>query len=162
MARDTVRVMQDKMGDLLVDDEEYLGAQAMTIKSRRALTAWAAAGDVAELLPNYLAQHGAVEELVVADEAIPTAFTAAVTGERVMVFSRSVTGKPKELVEEYDLAATTLDVVDLGERAKSRLFIFGMPSGKVFAGECPINGKALESADQFVAAWIDAEGHSMN
>ncbi len=162
MGRDTVSMMTDKMGDVLGAEEDFLGAQSLTIKSSRALSAWAADADMAELLPNYLAQHGDVEELVVSDEAIPNAFLTAVTGERVLVFSRSVTGKPKELVESYDLAATTMDFVDTGDRVRSRIFVFGMPSGQVFAGECPINGKALSDADGFVASWIEAEGASLN
>jgi hypothetical protein len=117
---------------------------------------------MAAVLPNLLAQYGKVDELVVSDEAIPNAFVAAVTRDRVLVFTRSVTGKPKELVDEYELASTTLDFIDTGDRVRSRVFIFGMPSGKVFAGQCPINGKALDDADRFVAAWIDAEGLAMN
>ena len=152
MGRDTVSLMQTKMGDVLSGSEEYLGAQPLTIKGSRALATWADDEDMASILPNFLAQHGKVDELVVSDEAIPNAFVAAVTGDRVLVFSRSVTGKPKKLVEEYDLASTTLDFVDMGHRVRSLVFIFGMPSGKVFAGECLINGKALDEADTFVAA----------
>ncbi len=162
MTRDPVERMHTCAADVLNDDERYLGAQALTIKGRAALGAWAEDVDLESILPNYLAQHGKVEELVVADDAIPNAFLAAVTRERVLLFSRSITGKPKELVEAHDLAATTLDVVDTGDKARSRLFIFGMPSGQVFAGECPINGKALERADRFVRAWNEAEQLSLN
>jgi hypothetical protein len=162
MGRDSVAMMKDKMGDVLGDQEDFIGAQAMTIKGSRALTAWAAEAEMAEVLPNYLSQHGDVDELVVADEVIPNAFLTAVTDERVLVFSRSVGGKPKELVESYELAATTMDFVDTGDRVRSRIFVFGMPSGQVFAGECPINGKALVDADNFVASWIEAEGPSAN
>jgi hypothetical protein len=37
MGRDAVDLMQTKMGDVLSDDEAYLGAQSLTIKSSRAL-----------------------------------------------------------------------------------------------------------------------------
>ncbi len=162
MTRDAVERMQDRAADVLNDSERYLGAHALTIKGRSALGAWAGEVDMESAMPNYLAQHGQVDELVVADDAIPNAFLAAVTDERVLLFSRSITGKPKELVEAHDLAATTLDYVDTGDRARSRLFIFGTASGQVFAGECPINGKALEAADRFVEAWTEAERLSMN
>ena len=164
MGRDVVSVMNDKIGEVLGDDERVVGAQALTIKGSRALATWAEGveGDLAALLPVYRSHHGDVDELVVADDSIPNAFLAAVTEQRVLVFSRSLTGKPKELVEEYSLAETTLDFVDSGDRVKSRVFLFGTPTGKVFAGECPINGKALVGADEFVAAWAAAGGLSPN
>ena len=110
-------------------------------------------------MPNFTTQHGQTEELRVADDNVPTAFVAAVTDRRVLLFSRSISGNAKELVEELDLAATTLDIVDSGDRARSRVFVFGTPSGQVFAGECGINGKALQAADAFVSAWLDAESN---
>lgn len=164
MGRDVVSTMNDQMSEVLADDEQVVGAQALTVKGSRALATWAERvdADLASLLPTYLAHHGDVDELVVADDTIPNAFLAAVTGERVLVFSRSLMGKPKELVEEFSLAETTLDYVDSGDRVKSRVFLFGTPAGKVFAGECPINGKALGAADEFIAAWAAAGGLSAN
>ncbi len=162
MARDVISQMQDKVGGVLEVDEHYIGAQALTIKSRRALSAWAEEADLDGALPNLVRQHGSVDDLAVADQTIPNAFLAAVTPRRVLLFSRSITGRPRELIEEHDLVATTMDFVDTGDRARSRLFVFGMPSGMVFAGECPINGKAQDAADRFVQAWTEAENLSVN
>lgn len=159
MAQDLISRLTERAGEHLEDGEYFLGAQPMTIKGRVAFTAWAADADLAGELPNYVTQHGSVDELSVADEALPNAFLTAVTDKRVFVFGRSITGKPKELVDTHDLAATTLDVVDTGGRARSRVFVFGTPSGKVFAGECGINGKALQAADAFVDAWLTAESN---
>ncbi len=162
MAQDVLERMNRRAGEVLFSGERYFGAQPMTMKGRNSVASWAAGADVPAVLPNYVAQHGAVETLQVADDAVPTAFLAAVTEKRVLLFSRSLTGKPKELVEEYDLASITLDVIDTGDKVRSRLFVFGRPSGKVFVGECGINGKALGSADMFVDAWMEAEGLSRN
>lgn len=164
MGRDVISVMNDKLGDVLADGEKVVGAQPLTVKGSRALAAWAEGidGDLASLLPTYRSHHGDAEELTVADDTIPNAFVAAVTEERVLVFSRSLTGKPKELAEEYAVGEVTLDYVDTGDRVKSRVFVFGTPTGKVFAGECPINGKALTAADDFVAAWSAVGGLSPN
>lgn len=159
MAKDALTRVKDKAAATLEDGEEFLGAQAMTIKGPVALAAWGAEVDLVESLPNYVGQHGEVAELRVADDTIPNAFLAAVTDRRVLLFSRSITGSPKELVEAHELAATTLDVVDSGDRVRSRVFVFGTPSGRVFAGECGINGAALAAADQFVDAWLSAESN---
>ncbi|MGI9623621.1 MAG: hypothetical protein ACR2PK_12360 [Acidimicrobiales bacterium] len=162
MGRDVVIDTQERVGDVLADGEVYLGAQPMTIKSRNAFATWAEGRDLAEELPNYASQHGGTEDIQVADSTLPNAFLAAVTEDRILLFSRSITGKPRELVGEHSLVATTLDVVDFGDRVRSRLFVFGTASGQVFAGESPINGKALSSADRFVEAWVEAESLSMN
>jgi len=162
MAQDVLERMTDQAADVLENGERFLGAQPLTIKGRNALKVWASEADVMSALPNYVRQHGDIDGIDVADAAIPNAFLAAVTDKRVFVFSRSITGKPKELIETHELAATTLDVVDTGDKARSRLFVFGTLSGKVFVGECGINGKALESADAFVQGWIEAEGLSQN
>ena len=153
MGRDVVEMMQARMGDELNPDERYLGAHAMTIKARRAFGLWADGVELDEVLPSYVAEHGPTLELDIADDDLPNAFLAAVTTERLLLFSRTVTGKPRELVDQHDLHGCTLDAVDTGARVKSRIFVFGLPSGRVFAGESPINGKALEAADRFVAAW---------
>ncbi len=162
MAQDVVERMNQRAGEVLHSGERYFGAQPMTVKGRNSVESWAADADVMAMLPNYVAQHGTTEVLDVADDAVPSAFLAAVTEKRVLLFSRSITGKPKELVEEYDLASITLDVVDTGDKVRSRLFVFGRPSGKVFVGQCPINGKALSSANLFVDAWTEAESLSQN
>lgn len=157
MARDAIALMTSRAADVLNPEEQYLGAHAMTIKGRNALSIWAGGVDLETDLANYAAKHGRIETLDVADDELPNAFLAAVTGDRLLLFSRSMTGKPRELVDQHDLVGTTLDVVDTGARARSRLFVFGMPSGRVFAGESPINGKALEAADLFVEAWRKAQ-----
>lgn len=159
MAQDLISRLHEQAGALLEDGERFLGAQPMTIKGQVALSAWASTVDVEDALPNYATQHGRVDELKVSDDTIPNAFLAAVTDKRVFLFGRSITGKPKEVVDTHELAATTLDVVDTGTRARSRVFVFGTPSGKVFAGECGINGKALQAADAFVDAWLTAESN---
>jgi hypothetical protein len=162
VGRDVINQMQTRAGDVLERDETYLGAHPMTIKSQDAFAAWANEVDLAEALPNYMAHHGSVHDLEIADSVLPNAFLAAVTPQRVLLFSRSMAGKPRELVADHALVATTLDIVDLGDRARSRLFVFGTASGEVFAGESPINGRALEAADRFVEAWAEAESLSMN
>lgn len=162
MAQEVLERMTDRVGEVLEEGERFFGAQPLTIKGRNALKAWAAEGDIMSALPNYVRQHGDIDGIDVADASIPNAFLAAVTDRRVLVFSRSLTGKAKELIDTHELAATTLDVVDTGDKARSRMFIFGTLSGKVFAGECGINGKALETADAFVQGWIEAEGLSQN
>ena len=159
MAQDLISRLNERAAELLDEGEQFLGAQPMTIKGRVALSAWASSVDIGDELPNFSTQHGKVEELAVADDSVPTAFLAAVTDKRVFLFGRSITGKPKDVVETLDLNATTLDVVDTGTRARSRVFVFGTPSGKVFAGECGINGKALQAADAFVDAWLTAESN---
>ena len=156
MSQDILERMNNRASDVLDNGERYFGAQPMTIKGRSSLAAWAEQADVEGSLPNYVAAHGVVDELSVADDTIPNAFLAAVTEQRVLVFSRSLTGKPKELVETYELGGCTLDVIDQGDRARSRIFVFGTPSGEVFAGECAINGKAQTAADAFVDAWSEA------
>lgn len=153
MGRDVVEMMQARMGDELNPEERYLGAHAMTIKARRAFGLWADGVELDDVLTSYVAEHGSVDELDVADDEVPNAFMAAVTTERLLLFSRSMTGKPRELVDQHDLHGCTLDVADTGARVKSRIFVFGLPSGRVFAGESPINGKALEASDRFVEAW---------
>lgn len=156
MGRDVIEMMQARVGDQLNPGERYLGAHAMTIKARRAFGLWTDGLDLHEALPAYVAEHGTVGELDVADDDVPNAFLAAVTTERLLLFSRSMTGKPRELVDQHDLPGCTLDVVDSGARVRSRVFVFGLPSGRVFAGESPINGKAIDDADRFVAAWRSA------
>lgn len=156
---DVISKLNQKAADALEEGERFLAGQPMTVKGRNALAAWADGIALDEVLPNYVAQHGQTENLDVADETVPTAFLAALTDRRVLLFSRSLTGSPKELVESHDLVATTLDVVDTGDRARSRVFVFGSPSGQVFAGECGINGKALQAADAFVEAWMSAESN---
>lgn len=156
---DVITKLNNKVADVLEEGERFLGGQPLTIKGRNAFSAWVDGVAVDEVLPNYVAQHGGTDALKVADDTIPSAFLAAVTDRRVLLFSRSLTGSPKELVESHDLVATTLDVVDTGDRARSRIFVFGGPSGQVFAGECGINGKALRAADAFVEAWLRAESN---
>ncbi len=157
MGRDVIDMMQARMGDELNPGERYLGAHAMTIKARKAFGLWADGVDLGAVLSAYAAEHGNVGELDVADDEVPNAFLAAVTTERLLVFSRSMTGKPRELVDQHDLPGCTLDVADSGDRVRSRIFVFGLPSGRVFAGESPINGKALDAADRFVEAWGTAQ-----
>jgi len=162
MARNVVSRVGSAVGDVLAADEHYLGAQSLTIKGVGALTAWACEVNLVEQLPNLTRQHGNLDELAVASHDLPNAFLTAVTSQRALIFSRSISGKPRGLVHEHELATITMDFVDLGDRARSRLFVFGMASGQVFAGECPINGKSQESADRFVEAWVEAENLSFN
>ncbi len=162
MAKSVVERMNRRAGDALEPGERYIGAQPMTVKGASAVESWSNELDLEASLPNYVAQHGNVEGFGVVDAVVPSAFLAAVTDKRVLVFTRSVNGRPRELVETHDLATMTLDTVDEGTKVRSRVFVFGSPSGKVFVGECGINGKALGSADAFVQAWGNAEGLSQN
>ncbi len=162
MAKSVVERMNRRASDALEPGERYIGAQPMTVKGAAAVASWSSDVDLKASLPNYLAQHGDVEGFGVADDSVPNAFLAAVTDKRVLVFTRSVNGRPRELVETHELAAMTLDTIDAGTKVRSRLFVFGSPSGKVFVGECGINGRALDSADAFVQAWSSAEDLSQN
>jgi len=153
MATTPVEQMTRRAGDELNASEQYRGAQGMTIKGRNALAVWAAGADAREALPNLVSSQGEATDLNVEDDAVPNAFIAAVTDQRLLIFGRSIGGKPKNLALEYPLGECTLDAVDVGDRARSRIFVFSTADGSVFASEVAINGKALESADEFVAAW---------
>ncbi len=162
MAATPVEQMTRRAGDVLGPSETFRGAQGMTIKGRNALAVWAGGTDARQALPNLVAAYGESSDLNVDDDAVPNAFIAAVTNERLLVFARSIGGKPKELALEFPLADCTLDAVDVGERARSRIFVFSKSDGSVFAGEAAINGKALESADAFVAAFQEVQPQAVS
>ena len=157
MATNAVEQMTRRANDALNPSEQYRGALGMTIKGRNALAVWAAGADARKALPNLVANHGDTTELNVEDDEVPNAFIAALTDERLLIFARSIGGKPKDLALEYSLDDCTLDAIDVGDRARSRIFVFATSDGSVCAGEAAINGKALEAADAFVAAWQEVQ-----
>lgn len=153
MGTDLLERMQRKTTDVLRPGELYLAAQPMTVRGPQSLARWAADADLAAALPNHTARHGELTELAIADQDLPNAFLVALTPLRVLVFQRSFSGRPKELVGEHERADVTLDWFDHGDRARARTFVFGLASGEVFVGDFGINGKALDSADRFVEAF---------
>jgi hypothetical protein len=152
MASDLLTAFEGRTYATLAGGERYVAALRLTVKGPVALTALFAGLDVATRLPNHVAAHGPIETLEVADAELPNSFIAALTDSRLLVFGRSITGKPKDLIAEHPLSELTIDVVDHGERVLARTFVFTQADGKVFAGECGINGKARDVADRFAAA----------
>ena len=142
---------------MLGEGEQYLGAQPMSVKGPKALTVLLDDLDADSALANHVRRHGSIDELAVDDEVVPTGFLVAVTNERVLVFGRSFTGRPKELAAEYPLDEVELDVVDRGERARARTFVFSRADGTVFAGDVGISGEAGVAADRFVESFAEAK-----
>jgi hypothetical protein len=138
---------------LLGDDERWLAAHAMTVKGTRWLRDWCTTIDPAVVLQDHARHHGAGSDLQVADLGLPTGLVVAVTGQRVVVFGRSLTGRPRSIVAEWPIDQVSLDVVDSGDRVRSRLFVLGLDDGSLVAGAAGVNGAALERADTFVQAF---------
>ncbi len=159
MPTDLLSKVEKSASAVLADGERYVGAQPMTVKGPAALATLLAHLEIDEALPNHVAVHGEAQELTVADTDVPNAFLAAVTGERLLVFRRSLTGRPKDLAAEYPIGSVTLDVIDHGDRARARTFVFSTADGTVFAGDAGINGDDAErAADRFVDAFEQVTG----
>lgn len=153
MAKDNNTKIQARITDVLETGENVLAAQALTTRGARAVTEWMADHNPASELPTLEQTMGVAGGLVLSERRLPTGFLVVVTEERVLMFGRSVSGKPKDLIEVWARDEVVLDVIDQGNRVRSRLFFLGLPDSTCLVGEAPINGSALESADDFVATF---------
>lgn len=150
MANDTLSKMQTRIADVLEDGENVMAAQALTTRGHRAIAEFVADTDLVEALPAMQETVGVETGLIFSERRYPTGMLAIVTEERVLLFVRSVSGKPKELLEAWCRDEVCLDAIDQGNRIKSRLFFVGLPDATCVVGEAPINGNALVESDRFV------------
>lgn len=148
------RSLSDRLpGDLLEEGELWLAAHAMTVRGPKTMTAWAAGRDLGEVLPDRRRVHPEASGTATVGEAVPRSFIAAVTERRLALFATAFGRRIGVLLFAWPLASTSLDIIDEGDRVRSRLFVFGVDDGALVAGAAGINGKALEAADVFVAAF---------
>lgn len=133
--------------------EHWLAAQAMTVRGPKTMVAWAAEHDLDELLVDRGRVHPGATGTATIPEAMPRSFVAAVTERRLVLFGTKLGGRPGDLLVSWPLASTSLDIVDEGDRVRSRLFLFGVEDGALVAGAAGVNGKALAEADAFVEAF---------
>lgn len=145
--------IQARIAHTLEEGESVVAAQALTNRGPRAVTTWMAQTDVVASLPGIHDRIGVESGLVLSERRFPTGFLMIMTEHRVLAFSRSVSGKPKELLDVWSNEDLVLDVIDQGSRIKSRLFFFLLPDSSVAVGEAPINGSALDESDRFVACF---------
>lgn len=139
--------------DDLAGDEHWLAAQAMTVRGPKAMVTWAAERDLDETLADRRRVHPGATGTATIPDAVPRSFVAAVSERRLAVFEVKLGGRPGDLLFSWPLESTSLDVVDEGERVRSRLFVFGVGDGALVAGSAGVNGKALADADAFVEAF---------
>jgi len=148
------RALTDRMpADALEGDEHWLAAQPMTVRGPRAMGAWAREHDLDEVLADRSRVYPGVAGTATIPEAMPRSFVAAVTERRLALFDTKLGSRPGDLLFSWPLASTSLDIVDEGERVRSRLFLFGVADGALIAGAAGVNGKALAEADAFTAAF---------
>jgi hypothetical protein len=139
--------------DALEGDEHWLAAQAMTVRGPKTMTTWAADRDLTELLVDRGRVHPGASGTATIGKPMPRSFVAALTEHRAALFAAKLGGRPGDLLFSWPLASTSLDIVDEGDRVRSRLFLFGVEDGALVAGSAGTNGKALADADAFVDAF---------
>ncbi|MFN3215655.1 MAG: hypothetical protein ACE367_04100 [Acidimicrobiales bacterium] len=139
--------------DDLEAGEHWLAAQAMTVRGPKTMLAWAAEHDLDDLLADRKRVHPGATGTATIPEAMPRSFVAAVTERRLALFETKFGGRPGDLLFSWPLESTSLDIVDEGDRVRSRLFLFGVADGALVAGAAGVNGKALAAADAFVEAF---------
>ncbi len=148
------RNLTDRLpADALDADEHWLAAQAMTVRGPKTMAVWADEHDLAELLTDRARVHPGADGTATIGDMVPRSFAAAVTERRLVLFAVRFGGRPGEELFSWPLASTSLDVVDEGDRVRSRLFVFGVDDGALIAGAAGINGKAEADADAFVEAF---------
>jgi hypothetical protein len=139
--------------EALEGEERWLAAQAMTVRGPKTMTTWAADRDLAEVLVDRGRVHPGATGTATIGEPVPRSFVAAVTERRLALFATKFGGRPGDPLFSWPLASTSLDIVDEGDRVRSRLFLFGVDGGALVAGSAGTNGKALADADAFVDAF---------
>lgn len=139
--------------DDLEAGEHWLAAQAMTVRGPKTMLAWAAEHDLDDLLADRERVHPGATGTATIPAAMPRSFVAALTERRLVLFATKFGGRPGDLLFSWPLESTSLDVVDEGDRARLRLFLFGVEDGALVAGAAGVNGKALAAADGFVEAF---------
>jgi hypothetical protein len=139
--------------DTLDGDECWRAAQPMTVRGPKTMASWAADHDLDAVLADRARVHPEATGTATIAEAIPRSFIAAVSERRLALFDTKLGGRVGELLFSWPLESTSLDIVDEGERVRSRLFLFGVGDGALVAGSAGVNGKALAEADAFVEAF---------
>ena len=148
------RSLTDRIATGALDgDERWLAAQPMTVRGPKTMASWATELDLGEVLADRGRVHPGATGTATIAEAMPRSFVAAVTERRLALFETKFGGRPGDLLFSWPLESTSLDIVDEGDRVRSRLFLFGVADGALVAGAAGVNGKALAEADAFVEAF---------
>jgi hypothetical protein len=123
---------------LLQPDEEALAALRVNAVGTKTAAAWLATAGTAAVPP--------------VDEALPVGYLLVVTDRRVIAARCTLTGRPKSLAAEWPVDGAWLEYEDRGERARVRRLALYLANHAIVC-DAPINGTALDQAEEFLAGF---------